>query len=620
MLLRSLLGLLFVFWLGVMAGQAQDISGFWLGVTYPANPNQAVYNYTMTLTQTGTTLGGTTQTSNPNVPFGGMAYVAGQVSSAQVTFSEMDQNGSTAVKDICFWRGTMTYNATNESLIGTYENITNGSTCTKEGNGKVELYRIVLKSGTKFCKDSPVNLVVTGKNIRWYSSASRTNVLAAGNTYSPKISQTTTFYITQTLYQTESPAVPVTVEITEPVFNAIPLNTTCSQTDGAIQVTAVDTVGWRYSINGGAFQTNPLFTSLKPASYTVVAQDAAGCQAAKVVTLTADSSPTISQLTSTPPKCEPANGSVNVVAAGGKAPLTYSIDYGQTFQSSPIFNQLSGGTYTFRVRDANGCEVNKALSLPAYKPIIIQSTTGLPTTCGQADGQVAMTISGGIAPVQYSLDKQTFQSDNTFANLKSGEYILTAKDNEGCMVSQSIEVAASTGPQLADVHTIMEGCNLKNGAILITAKNSSDLLTYSLDDQTYQQAATFSALKGGNYTLTTKDANGCKLSLNVLVPVDCANQIQLPSAFSPNADQINDALTVHFALSSLTILRFTVYDRWGAVLYNRVNFELANGEPIWDGQLNGQAAPTGMYMYRLDCQFPDGTQTTYRESVALLNK
>ena len=600
--------------------QAQNIAGFWLGVTYPNDPKLTVYNYTMTLTQTGTTLGGTSQTADPQLPFGGLAYLSGQINSTQITFGEMDKNGSTAVKDICFWRGKLIYNATDESLTGTYENITNGTTCSDVGSGKVELYRIVLKSGNKFCKGSPVNVVVTGKNIRWYSSAAQTNVLATGNTYSPKITKTTTFYITQTLYQTESPAVPITVEITEPVFKAIPINTTCSQTDGAIEVSAPDTTGWRYRLNGGAFQTSPIFTSLKPGSYTVVAKDAAGCQAEQLLTLTPDSGPAISQLISTPPTCETANGSVNVIATGGRAPLTYSIDYGQTAQSSSTFSQLPGGTYTLRVRDANGCEFNKVVSLPAYKPMIVQSTTGLPTSCGQPNGQITMTTSGGVDPVQYSIDKQTFQPGSTFTGLQSGAYTMTARDNEGCTISQTIEIAASTGPQLANISTTTEGCGQKNGAIQFAAKNSSDVLEYSLDGQAFQRTTTFSGLKAGNYTLTAKDTNGCQVSLNVLVPVDCANLIHFPTAFSPNADQLNDALTVHFAFPSLTVLRFTVYDRWGVVLYNRLNFELATGNAVWDGLINGQPAPMGSYVYRLDCQFPDGTQTTYRESVALLNE
>ncbi|WP_332369211.1 hypothetical protein [Spirosoma telluris] len=278
-----------------------NLSGFWLGVTYPTNPTQAIYNYALQISQSAFTLSGTAQTSNPKVPFGGVAYINGNISGSTVTFSESDKNGSTTVKGICYWRGILTYNPVDESLIGTYENIVNGTTCADTSGGKVELYRIVLKSGSPVCKGSPTNLVVTGKNIRWYSSSSATNLLATGNTYSPKITQTTTFYITQTLYQNESPPVPITIEVNEPVFKATPTNTGCDKANGSIEVAASGSTGWQYSLNGGSFQSAPLFTSLSPGSYTVVAKDANGCQAAQPVTITTDTAPTISSLSTTPP-------------------------------------------------------------------------------------------------------------------------------------------------------------------------------------------------------------------------------------------------------------------------------------------------------------------------------
>ncbi len=597
----------------------QDVSGFWLGVTYPTDPNQAVYNYTMTLTQNGSLLSGTAQTANPNVPFGGVAYLSGQLRSTQVSFSESDINGSTTVKDLCFWRGNLTYNPTDESLTGTYENITNSTTCKDAGSGKVELYRVVLKSDTKYCKGSPVNLVITGKNIQWYASPVRANPLARGNTFSPTITRTTTFYVTQTLYKNESPVIPITIEIVEPTFTATPIHPGCGQTNGSIALSATGSTGWQYRLNGGASQLTPLFTGLGPGSYTVVATTATGCRAEQTVTLVTQSGPVISALNVTPARCGTANGEVNVMASGGKGPLTYSIDNGSTFQANSVFSKLSGGTYTLRVRDVNGCEGSKAVTLPASRSIVVLSTTGSPTTCGKANGRVTISTLGGVNPIRYRIDNQEFQSSNTFVGLPSGTYTMLAQDSAGCTVSEMISVAASTGPQPADVQATAEGCGQNNGAILIATITTTGVMDYSIDGQAFQRTLAFSGLKAGNYQLTTKDAANCAVTQNVLVPLDCANYVHVPTAFSPNADNVNDALTVHFAFPSLTVSRFTVYDRWGAVVYNRANFELSAGQAVWDGQLNGQSAPAGVYVYRLEYQLPDGTQTSYRESVALLN-
>ncbi|GAB3018392.1 hypothetical protein GCM10027185_13940 [Spirosoma pulveris] len=595
------------------------MSGFWLGVTYPANPNPAIYNYAMTLTQVGTTLSGTTQTRDHQTPSSGLTYISGQVKGSSIQFSESDQQGNTAVKDVCFWRGTMTYNPVEESLTGTYENIVNGTTCLDASGGKVELYRIVLKSGTTYCKGNPVNLAITGKNIRWYSSASKTTLLATGNSFSPQITQTTTFYITQTLYNNESPPVPITITLSEPAFKTTVVNPGCDKTSGSIEVIGSGTTGWQYKLNQGPFQTIPLFTGLASGSYTVVAKDTAGCQSERSVTITADSAPTVSSVQSTPPRCETANGTVTMVATGGKPPLTYSINYGVSYQANPTFTNLAGGTYTVRVRDANGCEINKALSLPAFTPMAILTTTVVPTTCGETNGQASVTVAGGRNPIQYSLDSRAFQSIPFFTDLAPGSYTLVVKDSSGCTLNQPVRIAGSTGPRIDAIQTTASACGEQTGAVRILPGGTAPMLTYAIDGKPFQSNPDFSGLRDGIYTLTVRDDTNCEITRTVSIASDCANRIHLPTAFSPNHDGLNDALTVYFTFMTVQVTNFIVYDRWGAVLYNRANFALASGESLWSGQSSGQQVPAGMYLYRLDCQFPDGTQMTYRQSVALLH-
>lgn len=50
--------------------------------------------------------------------------------------------------------------------------------------------------------------------------------------------------------------------------------------------------------------------------------------------------------------CE-EGGSITVFATGGVAPYTYSIDGGQFYQASPIFNNLQPGNYNIIVKDSN---------------------------------------------------------------------------------------------------------------------------------------------------------------------------------------------------------------------------------------------------------------------------
>ncbi|MDB5241536.1 MAG: hypothetical protein JWP57_2161, partial [Spirosoma sp.] len=391
----------------------------------------------------------------------------------------------------------------------------------------------------------------------------------------------------------------------------------CGQEGSSLTVTGVGGSGAiEYSVDGQAFQSGGTFSNLPGGKYTIQIRDGAGCQATQSVSI--EGGLNINELKTTPPRCGSATGELSVMAMGGVAPLTYSIDE-TIYQASPQFVNLPGGTYRVRVRDASGCVISKNVSLPLSKPLALVSMNAVPTTCGLANGRVSMLVSGGAGPIRFSLDGHPEQVSNTFDGLQAGIYTLIAKDSAGCTTSQPVGIAASSAPTITDLIITPEACGQQNASITVTTPSPVSLYTFSIDGQTFQPDNSFLGLSAGSYTVSIRDKNACTSSWPVSLTVDCDNVVHLPMAFSPNADNLNDAFTLFFSFPSLTVARFVVYDRWGSIVYSRVNFRLGNGEPIWNGQLeNGNTALTGTYPYVLLCQFPDGTQMTYRRSVALL--
>ena len=56
------------------------------------------------------------------------------------------------------------------------------------------------------------------------------------------------------------------------------------------------------------------------------------------------------------------DGEITASVSGGSPGYTYSID-GITYGNSPIFSNLSKGTYTIYYRDANGCDTSETITL-----------------------------------------------------------------------------------------------------------------------------------------------------------------------------------------------------------------------------------------------------------------
>ncbi len=429
--------LLLVFWgtAGIGIALGQNYAGYWLGVTYPSDPNNAIFNYFGNFTQSGATLGGTAQTANPKVAFGGLAYVKGSVTATTVKFKESESNGSLNTPLTCYWSLDLKYDPVEESLKGTYSNILNPPYCDEEGGGKVELYRIVLKSGNKYCKGQSINLTVTGKNIRWYDSANKGKLLAQGNNFSPKIAQTTTFYITQTLYNTESPAIPIKIEIVDMAISDMQArNPSCGQANGQITVLATGSDVLQYSIDGTNYQTGNVFGKLSGGEFTVSIKDAAGCAATKKATLTQSGAAKIATATASPTTCGKADGGITVTTAAANA--QFSID-GNKFQPGADFRNLAAGNYTVTMRDAAGCTDTRTATVVGSEGPALSNVSLSPVSCGVADGVISVQAKARTA-MQYALNGGNYGSRNSFENLAVGDYEIAVRDAENCVVSRKV--------------------------------------------------------------------------------------------------------------------------------------------------------------------------------------
>ncbi len=113
------------------------------------------------------------------------------------------------------------------------------------------------------------------------------------------------------------------------------------------------------------------------------------------------------------------------------------------------------------------------------------------------------------------------------------------------------------------------------------------------------------------FTLTTYSALGCLAMDSVFITVEEAPLLTLPNAFSPNGDGRNDLFTAELPRDFI-IHRFQVFDRWGAMVADEI------GTVSWDGRLNGEPLPAGVYIYRLRYSTPYGQQEQRQGNITLL--
>ncbi len=138
--------------------------------------------------------------------------------------------------------------------------------------------------------------------------------------------------------------------------------------------------------------------------------------------------------------CQSADGRVDVNATGGKSPYQFSIN-GGAFQTATQFTSLAAGTYTVKVKDANGCEKTvEAVVASSGSTLAATVTVGADTQCLTNNGTISVSTQGGTAPYQFQLDGGSFGTNASFTGVAAGNHTVVVKDAANCQVSVSAVV------------------------------------------------------------------------------------------------------------------------------------------------------------------------------------
>jgi len=255
-----------------------------------------------------------------------------------------------------------------------------------------------------------------------------------------------------------------------------------------------------YSLDGGPFQSDSVFTNVSGGIHTVTVIDAF-----------------VSELEVQVIQIEPdmlvlgvgvlGNDITSVQAFGGTEPYSYSYD-----PALPIdLMNIPNGTYSITATDANGCTTVESFTID-YTPLAATSETVDPSCHGDADGQINIDAAGGVTPYLFSIDGTTFQTEPVFTGLPAGTYTVTIQDATG----DTYTVPAT----LTDPAVLSATVSVDTDTITVTATGGTGALQYSLNGLLYQNDPVFTDVPNGVYTVRVKDANGCiALIENVVVDV-----------------------------------------------------------------------------------------------------
>ncbi len=314
---------------------------------------------------------------------------------------------------------------------------------------------------------------------------------------------------------------------------------------------------YTYNWNGNTFNSQDL-VNISAGTYSLIISDVLNCQTTQSVTI---NNPDLLEMSGNDVDNTcfgEESGSVTLSVQGGIEPYSYSWANSSlllSYDTHEITN-LENNQYFVTVADVNGCSLTNDFEITSPTEIITSITGTNVNALGGSDGQIDLTVSGGLPPYSYDWSNGVTSQDNS--DVPAGDYYVTVTDFNSCFVIESITIneplealsfsyvvtdASCHGSVDGNIYTYATG---GTPPYLFTWSTGSDL-SYILD------------LAAGTYSLTITDANSVEYSSDIVV--DQPESFSFTHTFEqPTCNGFNDGSIDLTVEGGVTPYRYHWYD------------------------------------------------------------
>ena len=266
---------------------------------------------------------------------------------------------------------------------------------------------------------------------------------------------------------------------------------------------------------------------------------------------------------------------------------------------SPTYEVSEPGTYGVLVIYSDDCEV------PGQ--VIVEQLPSPEIDLGEdteiCEGENIEIVSSGDYASYLWNDGTT---GTTVTASTTGNYWVEVTGDNGCKNSDTVFLEILPAPHVY----LGEDQIIHNyESVILDAGYPGGTFEWSTGDTT--QTIVALGLEGGNEYWVMVEYEGCFGSDTILIDEYPFCQVDVPTAFTPNGDGVNDILYV--LGSGLEELDFKVFDRYGELV-----FETNDPDRGWDGTANGIKHEMDVFTYYLRATCFDGVLTEKKGNITLL--
>ncbi len=289
----------------------------------------------------------------------------------------------------------------------------------------------------------------------------------------------------------------------------------------------------------------------------------------------------------------------------------------------------AAGTYkvSLLLVDSNYCNQNDSVMLTLRIANILKAQFTTPASgCAPYSAVFTNTSLGGVSFTWIFGDGQTLVTSSSdpvthpYPNINQYSVRLIATDTSTCNKNDTtlpfvIDVkgkptaAFTASPQPPIANTAILFTNTSSGAVSYKwfYGDGDSLITNSTASVShiYNATAIYTVM------LIAINSAGCADTLSLQIHTLVTPLFDVPNAFSPNGDGINDKILIQgYGISTV---KWNIYNRWGILVFSTTNKSTG-----WDGTYKGVLQPQDVYQYILEIQMTDGSTFSKKGDITLL--
>ncbi len=329
---------------------------------------------------------------------------------------------------------------------------------------------------------------------------------------------------------------------------------------------------------------------------------------------------TVDSLTSNFALCgNDGNTAINLIATGGTP--DYQINWineaGQNISTGESAEDLTIGTYTIELLDANGCDATIDFTVTEPEPVIaVIGDISSPDCSGDLGYITIATATGGVGSYRYQVNTAPAIPIADTATVIPGEILVSVFDQNGCSwdstvnITEPAQLSVSLGPdanvELGQDATITATINSDNAidTVIWSPSVTDEMCVFD-----NCQEIRVTPVSTTTYDVIVRDVNGCEVTDDITLTTQRSSNIFIPNAISPDATIPGNAIFKVFASSGVSTVDYIrIFDRYGNLVHAEEGAQpiQLSGVGSWNGRFNGEALEAGVYVYVVQLSFLDG--------------